>query len=62
MPESPEPEDPLQEDSKLDIVKTQLYTECKLLLSLTSVASLAVDAFFRGAANSPVPIHEEAVT
>lgn len=31
------------------------------LLSLASVASLTVDAFFRRAANSPVPVHKEAV-
>ncbi|TNN66113.1 hypothetical protein EYF80_023591 [Liparis tanakae] len=30
--------------------------------TLTGVASLAVDAFFRNAANSPIPVHEEAVT
>lgn len=29
--------------------------------SLTSVPSLAVDAFLRGAADSPVPVHKEAV-
>lgn len=30
--------------------------------ALTSVSSLAVDAFFRSAANGPVPVHKEAVT
>lgn len=33
-----------------------------ILSALTSIASLAVDAFFGSAANSPIPIHKEAVT
>lgn len=40
----------------------QFSYSVSVLHTLTSIASLAVDAFFRSAANSPIPIHKEAVT
>lgn len=64
MPESPEPEDLLQSQAKHRHEYTREKMQVLAIESYkrTCIAGLAIDTFFWGAANCPVPIHKEAVT